>query len=694
MAFDSSPRMKTSLLLVVLVSWASADRKLPKYCQGKRPRMFCDGKGNPLNYIPRAPPDITDVTLTNINLGVVTRAMMSNLTFCNLTEFHMKDNNITGLHPFAFRDLDDLQILDWQQTYLPLPDVLTALRYVSSPLKTLCLRAKIVSEQTLNASAFQHLTNLSKLTIALPSLRTFNANAFSHMLNLQYLDISQSNLKQFNLEKIIPNVTRLTLAGNNFVAVPQLCLSDMRPLTPRLRSLNLGNNAIRNLDVSSITCLKNLQKLSLSQNRIEELPNNVFAGLHKLHSLHISNLGSLKRIGDFAFNSTSLYKFFFANNPILSLKRFNPVTLFKHTPNLGILDMTSTKMDISVYHLKDFLLNLKNTERLVLQHTYIKELPSGTFSQLTKLRKLILNGNYLSSWKSDVFVNATSIKKIAFDGCNIKMIKEDTFPLEFRLSVHEINLSNNPFTCTCELLWFRNWMKKTIANHSINFTQYPRRYECRAPNLHPLRLEDFNPTAKSCTPKKEYTVLLSVVLTIALVFIITATVAYRYRWYLFYWMSLLRRRRQRGQDDLPHEMKYDAFVSYSNPDGDWVYDELMGYLEGEVGLRLCEHSRDFESGRLIVDNVFEALDSSRKTVLVISNEYMKSDWCQFELQMALNSFLKQETELVVILLEHVKACHVTSTLRALMTSTTYIEWPDVPAAQQVFKQRLRNCLEP
>ncbi|XP_067656897.1 toll-like receptor 13 [Haliotis asinina] len=686
--------MKTSLLLVVLVSWASADRKFPKYCQGKRPRMSCDGKGNPLNYIPRAPPDITDVLLTNIQLGVVTRAMMSNLTFCNLTSLYMKGNNITGLSPFAFRDLDNLQILDWQQAYLPLPDVLTALQNVHGPLKTLRLRAHQMPVQTLNASAFQHLTSLSKLTVALRSLRTFNADAFSLMPNLQLVDLSENSLEKFILEQIVPNVTRLILAGNNFVSVPQLCVSGIRPLIPRLRSLDLGNNAIRDLDVSSITCLKNLLKLSLGQNRIEELPNNVFANLHKLQSLHISNLGSLKRIGDLAFNSTSLYKFYFANNPILSLKRFNPVTLFRHTPNLGILDMTSTKMDISVYHLKAFLLNLRNTEQLVLQHTYIKELPSGTFSQLKKLKELVLSGNYLSRWKSDVFANVTSIKKISFDGCNIKTIKEDTFPLEFRLSVREINLSNNPFTCTCELLWFRNWMKNTIANHSIKFTQYPHRYECRAPNVHPLPLIDFNPTAKSCSPKKEYTVVLSVVLSIALVFIITTAVAYRYRWYLFYWMSLLRRRRQRRQNGPPHEMKYDAFVSYSNPDGDWVYDELMGYLEGEVGLRLCEHSRDFESGKLIVDNVFEALDSSRKTVLVISNEYMKSDWCQFELQMALNSFLKQETELVVILLEHIRACHVTSTLRALMTSTTYIEWPDVPAARQVFKQRLRNCLEP
>nr|UFQ90036.1 toll-like receptor 2 [Haliotis discus hannai] len=685
--------MKTSLLLVVLVSFANAARKFPKYCYGKRPRMYCDGKGNHLNYIPRAPPDITDVLLTNINLGVVTRAMTANLTFCNLTSFHLKGNNITGVSPDAFRDLNDLEVLDWQQTYLPLTDVITALQGVSSPLKTLRLKANKVSEQTLNATVFRHLNSLSRLSIALGSLRTFNATAFSHMMNLQYVDFSQNNLRQLILEQIIPNMTRLTLADNNLVAVPQLCLSDIRPLTPRLRSLDLGNNAIRNLDVSSITCLKNLLKLSIGHNRIEELPDNVFANLHKLHSLHISNLGSLKRIGDLAFNSTSLYKFYFANNRILSPKRFNPVTLFKHTPNLGILDMTSTKMDISVYLLKDFLLNLKTIEKLVLQDTYIKELPSGTFSQLTKLRELFLNGNFLSKWKSDVFANVTSIKKISFDGCNIKMIKEETFPLEFRLSVREINLSNNPFTCTCELLWFRNWMKKTMANHSIMFTQYPRRYECRAPNVHRLQLKDFDPTAKSCSPRKEYTVLLSIILSITLVFIITTVVAYRYRWYLFYWISLLRRRRQRGQAAPLLEMKYDAFISYSNPDGDWVYDELMGYLEGEAGLRLCEHSRDFESGKLIVDNVFEALDSSRKTVLVISNEYMKSDWCQFELQMALNSFLKQEIKLVVILLEHVEACHVTSTLRALMTSTTYIEWPNVPAAQQVFKQRLRNYLE-
>ena len=138
------------------------------------------------------------------------------------------------------------------------------------------------------------------------------------------------------------------------------------------------------------------------------------------------------------------------------------------------------------------------------------------------------------------------------------------------------------------------------------------------------------------------------------------------------------------------ELKYDAFVSYSNDDNDWVYDELLHYLEGQLGLRLCEHSRDFEGGKLIVDNVFDALDTSGKTILVISNEYMKSDWCQFELQMALNAFYKDETELVVVLLEPIEPGHVTSSLRALMTLVTYIEWSNDEEAKSLFKERLKD----
>ena len=62
---------------------------------------------------------------------------------------------------------------------------------------------------------------------------------------------------------------------------------------------------------------------------------------------------------------------------------------------------------------------------------------------------------------------------------------------------------------------------------------------------------------------------------------------------------------------------YDIFVSFAGEDFDFVRDHLMPELEGTQNLRLCVHERDFIPGRNIVDNIVEAVESSKKVVLYL-----------------------------------------------------------------------------
>ncbi|XP_071090917.1 toll-like receptor 13 [Haliotis cracherodii] len=687
--------MKT-LCVIILISLAftwTVHGKLRKrcysYCMCQAPVMQCRGKKA---GIPKAFPNITRVELARIDLGYITRSMMANLTYCHLTSLTMDRNNITGIAPDAFQDLSFLQSLKWQQPRFLLKGIISALQNVHSDLQSVTLYADGGTDKTLNADVFKHLTSLRSMTLFVGGIEVFNASALSQVQNLSRLELSEHNLYSFILETPLPNLKLLVLKGNNLVEIPSLCLDGGVPLTPRLIRLDIQKNGIRSLDTSPLSCLPNLLKLLLSNNRIEALPDNAFANLPKLQSLHISNLLSLKSVEDLVFNSTSLHNIYYMNNPPFTHARTIQGTFFKFTPNLRVLNLERTRLQLYGDKLRLFLQNLRNIEKLLMQFTDLSELPSGVFSQLKKLRELNLLGNNFPNLTSGVFSNATSIQKLTLNSCNIKMIKEDTFPLNFRLSVKEIGLASNHFTCTCDLLWFRNWMKEVIANKSIKFSNYPDGYVCAYPDGKRIRLAYYNPTEKSCAVVKLYAVILTIALSVCLVFTVTALVVYRYRWHLLYWISLLRPKRRRQQRHPPEDMKYDAFVSYSNPDGDWVYDELLDFLEGEVGLRLCEHSRDFAAGRFIIDNVFDAMETSRKTILVISNEYMKSDWCKFELQVALSSHLKNDIEIAVILLEQIQPCHVTSTLRALMISTTYIEWKDEEEARVLFRQRIKNTI--
>jgi hypothetical protein len=79
----------------------------------------------------------------------------------------------------------------------------------------------------------------------------------------------------------------------------------------------------------------------------------------------------------------------------------------------------------------------------------------------------------------------------------------------------------------------------------------------------------------------------------------------------------------------PDDFRYDAFISYSSKDGDWVHNTLLPRLEGE-GLRICIDFRDFEIGAPSLVNMENAVERSRKTLLVLTPAWLASEWTDFE----------------------------------------------------------------
>ncbi len=77
------------------------------------------------------------------------------------------------------------------------------------------------------------------------------------------------------------------------------------------------------------------------------------------------------------------------------------------------------------------------------------------------------------------------------------------------------------------------------------------------------------------------------------------------------------------------DYEYDVFISYSHHDRSWVRSELLPRLE-TAGLKVCIDFRDFRLGAPSVTEMERAATTSRKTVLILSPEYLASDWTAFE----------------------------------------------------------------
>jgi hypothetical protein len=74
---------------------------------------------------------------------------------------------------------------------------------------------------------------------------------------------------------------------------------------------------------------------------------------------------------------------------------------------------------------------------------------------------------------------------------------------------------------------------------------------------------------------------------------------------------------------------YDVFISYSSKDRDWVRTELLPRLEA-ANLQVCLDFRDFELGAPSLTEIERAVQTSHKTLLILTPTYLASVWAEFE----------------------------------------------------------------
>jgi hypothetical protein len=73
---------------------------------------------------------------------------------------------------------------------------------------------------------------------------------------------------------------------------------------------------------------------------------------------------------------------------------------------------------------------------------------------------------------------------------------------------------------------------------------------------------------------------------------------------------------------------YDTFVSYTDADGDWVEDELLPRI-ASAGLSVCTGQQDFRAGATRIGEVERLIVTSRKTILVLTPDYLADEWAEY-----------------------------------------------------------------
>ena len=105
------------------------------------------------------------------------------------------------------------------------------------------------------------------------------------------------------------------------------------------------------------------------------------------------------------------------------------------------------------------------------------------------------------------------------------------------------------------------------------------------------------------------------------------------------------------------------FISHSSKDFGWVTENLISIIE-KHSIAYSIHNRDFELGKPIVENMADSVYGSRQVLIVLSENYLASNFCREELKMAVQRGLDgADSSLILVNINNMKKRQLPAALR-------------------------------
>lgn len=657
--------------------------------------------------------------LTSLNLQRNKLEQLSGDVFSDITavkNLNLSSNLLKDLGSKTFDNLKNLEILDLGNNRLSdLPD--TAFKKCKS-LKKLYLNHNELT--LLKSTSFPYpktvLTDLDLGHNKIPSPNNVGSLHGLYSSAESYFPLS----RQTELKNIILN-------DNKFQYIP----GSFNTVFLKLESVDLSGNLIQEIDLHSLLFLRESVKLNLKNNDIKiidlsylwsvqyskkfvelSLEGNYLECNCMLYQFARMAQGKTPKEGDLfkirvedidnvtcKIPERGTQKLLTVDTRLLVCKQdpcSNCTSYWRPHDEMLIIDCSYKDLkdlptcDIDNYGIrKDYFITLNMRNNSI---THLDKLQDPMYSRLVNLT---IPNNKLSFINESYFPE--SLKALDVRGNNLTALPESLLEF-FNITDMNLSLGNNPWMCSCDTIDF------------LNFLHVPSR---KVNDFNDIRCKDEAESLMTisenslCPFFMQPMVIITIVaiLIFLILFAVLGTVSfYKYKqgikvWLFTHHMCLWAV----TEDEMDADKKYDAFISYSHKDEEFVNKVLVPGLEsGDPKYRVCLHYRDWIPGEYIQNQILQSVEASRRTLVVLSSNFIESVWGQLEFKAAHSQALQDRTNRLIVIVygEIPPESELDDKLQLYISMKTYVKWGDakfweklryfMPHPQDLIKKRHRK----
>jgi len=189
------------------------------------------------------------------------------------------------------------------------------------------------------------------------------------------------------------------------------------------------------------------------------------------------------------------------------------------------------------------------------------------------------------------------------------------------ITTRKLNLASNPWDCSCDNKWMSGCFRFIEDRLTQNILCYsPSRLLGK--NIIQISDEEFciDPASEAASKavRRTLTISMSSVASVFAVLLFVSIIIYRLRVKLYTRWKF----HPFDRDECPGEdMDYDVYFCCSSMDHDPHALRIVQMMESR-GYRVCYHERDFLPGQLIMDNISRAIERSKRTICLLSENFL------------------------------------------------------------------------